>query len=197
MKRINHVLLLLLFTGLLQFSAQSAGAQDMSVEPGDTAPEFEAISAEGDLWKSSDHVGQKILVVYFYPAAMTGGCTDQACSFRDDRTTLTEMGAEVVGVSGDQVSSLQVFKRVNNLNFPLLSDEDGSVARAFGVPVGEGGSITRVVDGEEIILNRDVSTARWTFIIDLEGKIVYKDTEVDAAGDSQTVISAIEQLALN
>lgn len=176
---------------------QSAAAQDMNLEIGDPAPEFEAISADGDVWQSNDYTGEKILVVYFYPAAMTGGCTAQACSFRDDRTTLNEMGAEVVGISGDTVSNLQVFKKANKLNFPLLSDADGSIARSFGVPVGDGGSITREVDGEEVELAREVTTSRWTFIIDRDGKIVYKDTEVDAAGDSRAVISAIKQLALH
>src|SRR5690625_4299101 len=80
------------------------------VEIGDTAPEFEAVTAEGDLWKSSDYSGDQILVVYFYPAAMTGGCTAQACSFRDDRTELTGLGAEVIGISGDNPDGLKVFK---------------------------------------------------------------------------------------
>ncbi|MEX2572829.1 MAG: peroxiredoxin [Balneolaceae bacterium] len=178
-------------------SIQIATAQEVHLNIGDDAPEFEARSADGDVWRSSDHVGESLLVVYFYPAAMTGGCTQQACNFRDDRTTLTEMGAEVVGISGDEVSGLQVFKRVNNLNFPLLSDHDGQVARAFGVPTRDGSTITREVDGEEITLTREITTARWTYIINLEGKIVYKDTKVNAAGDSKAVISAIEQLAVN
>src|SRR5690625_4793 len=167
------------------------------VEIGDTAPEFEAVTAEGDLWKSSDYSGDQILVVYFYPAAMTGGCTAQACSFRDDRTELTGLGAEVIGISGDNPDGLKVFKKVNNLNFPLLSDSDGTIARKFGVPVSDGGSIVREVDGEEVELEREVTTARWTFIIDRDGKIVYKDTEVNAEGDSKAVISAIRTLASN
>lgn len=182
---------------LILFTSTLLNAQDMNLNIGDTAPSFEATSAEGELWRSSDHTGDKILVVYFYPAAMTGGCTAQACSFRDDRTRLTEMGAEVVGISGDQVRNLQVFKRVNNLNFPLLSDPEGKIAQSFGVPVRAGSTITREVDGEEVELSRDVTTARWTFIIDRDGKIVYKDTEVDAGGDSKAVISAIEKLASN
>ena len=196
MKRIVRTILVLTVASLVMVALQyePLNAQTMNLEPGNPAPEFEAMNAEGELWRSADHVGKKILVVYFYPGAMTGGCTDQACNFRDDRTKLTEMGAEVVGISGDPVSNLELFKRVNNLNFPLLSDEQGTIARAFGVPVRGGGTITRVVDGEEKVLTREISTARWTFIIGLDGKIAYKDTEVNAAGDSKTVIEAIENM---
>ncbi len=182
---------------ILLLAIQPAGSQTVNLEVGDLAPEFRAPSADNEIWSSRDHIGEKLLVVYFYPAAMTGGCTAQACSFRDDRTVLTEMGAEVVGISGDNVEGLKLFKRLNNLNFPLLSDESGEIARAFGVPVRDGGTIVREVDGKEVELTRSVTTSRWTFIIGKDGRILYKDTEVDAAGDSQAVIDAIRQLALN
>lgn len=186
-----------LLSGMILVAVASVAAQDVNLEPGDPAPEFEAVTAEGEQWRSQDHLGESILVVYFYPAAMTGGCTDQACSFRDNRTKLTELGAEVVGISGDQIRNLQIFKRTNNLNFPLLSDPKGEIARAFGVPVRDGGTITREVDGEEVELSRDITTARWTFIIGRDGNILYKDTDVDAAGDSESVITVIEGLAQN
>lgn len=188
-------------TTLMTFSlllySSGADAQDVHLETGDPAPKFEGMSDSGDLWKSSDHVGESLLVVYFYPAAMTGGCTNQACSFRDNRTKLTELGAEVVGISGDEVKSLQLFKRMNNLNFPLLSDPNGEIAKSFGVTLRDGGTITRVVDGEEVELTRQVTTSRWTFIIDRTGTIVYKDTEVNASGDGEAVLSAIEQMVMN
>ncbi len=160
---------------------------------GDPAPEFEAMTDEGEVWKSSEH-DSGILVVFFFPAAMTGGCTAQACSFRDNRSQLVDMGAEVVGISGDQIRNLQIFRRTNNLNFPLLSDADGSIARAFGVPVRDGGTITSEVDGEQLELTRNVTTARWTFIIDEDGKIVYVDTEVQADVDSEAVIAALREM---
>lgn len=168
-------------------------AQDIALNVGDEAPEIEATTADGEVW-TRDQVRDKYLVLYFYPAAMTGGCTKQACAFRDDRTKLLKMGAEVVGVSGDRVEGLRIFKQAHNLNFPLLSDEQGAIARSFGVPVGDGGTVTREVGGEEVQLTRDISTARWTFIIAPDGKIVYRDTEVDAAGDSQNVIDALQRL---
>lgn len=191
MKKTKVAFFLLIITGTFLIAPQTTNAQDMSLNIGDPAPEFEALSANGELWHSSDHTDGKFLVVYFYPAAMTGGCTAQACSFRDNRTQLTELGAEVVGISGDSVENLVVFKRVNNLNFPLLSDPEGTIARSFGVPTRAGASITREVDGEDIELSRDITFSRWTFIINPEGTIVYKDTEVDAAGDSEAVIVAI------
>lgn len=179
---------------LLLLTATPAYAQDVVLNVGDEAPAFEGVTADGETWRSSDVIGDRLLVVYFYPAAMTGGCTKQACAFRDDRTKLTELGAEVVGISGDRVEGLQVFKKAHRLNFPLLSDAEGAIARAFGVPVRDGGEVTQTVDGETVTLTRDVTTARWTFIIDRDGTIVYRDTEVDAAGDSQAVIAAIERL---
>lgn len=184
-----------LFSAVLAVSLFSGvRAQDVDLKIGDAAPEFEAPAADGSIWKSADHVGDGLLVVYFYPAAMTGGCTAQACSFRDNRTRLTELGADVIGVSGDNLEGLEVFRRTNRINFPLLSDADGAVARSFGVPVHDGGVIEQEVDGEKVELVRNVTTARWTFIIDADGKIVYKNTDVDAAGDGEEIVAAVTRL---
>src|SRR5712675_1728769 len=88
-------------------SGRSALAQDkqdkVDLKVGDAAPSFSAKDDTGADWKSADHVGKKILVVYFYPASFTGGCTKQACAYRDDQKALNDAGAEVIGVSGDQV----------------------------------------------------------------------------------------------
>src|SRR5690606_13864045 len=130
----------------LGFASSPAAAQEAelrSLEVGDMAPDFSGLADNGEIWNSKEQRNGKILVVYFYPAAMTAGCTTQACLFRDNRTKLLEMGAEVVGVSGDRVANLKAFKGTNRLNFPLLSDTAGVIARAFGVPTREGGSITR------------------------------------------------------
>ncbi|MCA8987811.1 MAG: peroxiredoxin [Planctomycetaceae bacterium] len=174
-----------LLTGSLQ-------AADVNV--GDKAPEFSAQDDQGQVWNSSDHVGKKVLVVYFYPADMTGGCTKQACGFRDDMNTLKDKNVEVVGVSGDTVESHQLFKKAHELNFTLLADPSGDVAKAFGVPTKEGGSIDRTVDGKDYVLTRGVTASRWTFVIDQNGKVVYKDTAVKAAEDSQTIIKLIQKL---
>lgn len=180
---------------LLLGAAAAAHAQQGALEVGDPAPAFTGLADNGKPWRSADLMGKKILVVYFYPAAMTGGCTTQACMFRDSRSRLQELGAEVVGVSGDRVDGLKAFKGANKLNFPLLSDTAGVIARAFGVPLKDGGTIKRVVDGKEVTLTRDVTASRWTFIIDRSGRIAFRETEVDPAGDSEAVIAAIQRMA--
>lgn len=181
------------FAGVAVADAQQEALKDLKV--GDMAPVFEGLADNGQQWNSTEGRNGKLLVVYFYPAAMTAGCTTQACMFRDDRTKLLDMGAEVVGVSGDRIANLKAFKGTHRLNFPLLSDTAGVIAQAFGVPTREGGSIQREVGGQEVTLTRDVTAARWTFIIGRDGRIVFKETEVDPAGDSKTVLAAIQRLS--
>ena len=100
----------------------------------------------------------------------------------------------MVGVSGDQPEGLALFKKVHSLNFTLLADTDGGVARKFGVPLRGGGEISREVDGVEHVLKRGVTAARWTFLIDRQGKIALKNDKVNAVGDSQAILAAIEKL---
>ena len=180
-------LIIILFTSI----SYTAFAQ---VEVGDKSPHFSAMDDSNTLWNSRDFVKKKIIVVYFYPAAMTGGCTKQACAFRDDKSKLDELGAMVIGVSGDKVENLKYFKEAHDLNFPLLADHDGSIAEKFGVPMKDGGSIVRNIGGNDITLDRGVTSSRWTFIIDKKGKIVYKNTEVKAAEDSEQAIDIIRNL---
>ena len=113
------------------------------LDVGDQVGGFVANDDTGSLWSLHDHLGKRNIVVYFYPAAMTGGCTKQACAYRDRSAHLHELDAIVVGVSGDSVNNLKLFKQANQLNFTLLSDVDGSIARLFGVPIRDGGSIER------------------------------------------------------
>lgn len=195
--RTGILLATVLAGALIVHSAGVAGAQQTPAEGldvGDMAPDFEALSDDGTVWKSGEQRDGRILVVYFYPAAMTGGCTTQACLFRDNRSKLLEMGADVVGVSGDRIANLRAFKGSNRLNFPLLSDTTGTIAEAFGVPTGDGGTITREVEGEALTLTRDVTASRWTFIIGRDGRIAYKAVDVDPEGDTAAVIAAIERL---
>ena len=175
-------------------STAFADADQTQVKVGDKAPVFEAKDDTGKTWKSSDRVGKKVLVVYFYPADMTPGCTKQACGFRDDMKKLTGKDVEVVGVSGDSVRNHQLFKKVYDLNFTLLADEDGAVAKKFGVPLGKGRSITRTIGGKEEVLTRGVTAVRWTFVIDQKGLIVLKNTKVKAAKDSKAILKAVEKL---
>lgn len=171
-----------------------ADALEVTLSEGDVVPMFEAWAADGMVWRSEDHIGKKFIVVYFYPADLTGGCTRQACGFRDRMKDLEKAGVEVVGVSGDSVDNHQLFARINSLNFSLLADEDGKISKAFGVPVREGATITQMVDGVERSLVRGVTASRWTFVIDTDGRIVHKNTAVDAEQDSRNILETVRRL---
>lgn len=173
----------------------AADDKPVSLSVGDPAPTFQSTDDHGKAWKSSDHVGKKIVVVYFYPADLTGGCTKQACGFRDDMKPLADKGVEVVGVSGDSVKNHQVFKGVHDLKFTLLADEDGSVAKKFGVPLKPGGVVkTKDRDGNAVELKRGVTAMRWTFVIGKDGKIAYKNDKVNAAEDSKEILDVVGKL---
>jgi peroxiredoxin Q/BCP len=170
-----------------------ADEKSVGLDIGDQVPSFTANDDEGNLWDLKDHLGEKLLVMYFYPAAMTGGCTKQACGYRDSRNNLAELNIEVIGVSGDPVRNLQIFKKAHNLNFTLLSDVHGIIAEKFGVPSEKGkSSITRELNGKDVSLDRLFTEARWTFVIDKSGKIIYKDTNVNAENDSQNIINFLK-----
>ena len=175
----------------------SAGQKAVVLKVGDKAPLFNANDHLGGLWQANKVLKSgKILVVYFYPAAMTGGCTKQACAYRDASAPLKQEGIHVVGISGDPVKNLKYFRDAHGLNFPLLSDVNGYIARRFGVPIRDGGSIKRTVQGKEVTLERPFTFARWTFIVDASGKVIYKNTGVKAAEDTQTVIDFLKAQAL-
>ena len=110
---------------------------------------------------------------------------------------LTGKDVEVVGVSGDSVRNHQLFKKVYDLNFTLLADEDGAVAKKFGVLLRKGGSITRTIGGKEEVLTRGVTAARWTFVIDQKGLVVLKNTKVKAANDSKAILKVVKDLKEN
>ena len=162
---------------------------------GEKVPNFTALDDQGSKWvlkkqlKSADY-----LVIYFYPAAFTGGCTKQACSYRDQKGELESVGAQVVGVSGDKPETLGLFALEHSLNFTLLSDEDGEIANLFGVPQNDGGSITREIKGQSLDLERGTTIQRWTFILDQKGKLIYRDMEVNAVEDSNKVKEFLSSL---
>lgn len=175
------------------FLISSATAQELNV--GDKTTPFSAVSDRGVVWKAADVLEKKNLVLYFYPAAMTGGCTKQACAYRDDFHQIDSLDAIVVGVSGDAVKNLHLFKQQHNLNFTLLSDPDGKIAKKFGVPnTQEAKTIEREIDGINYQLTRMSTSSRWTFVLDKQGKIVYKSTKVNAANDSKAVLEVLKGL---
>jgi len=161
---------------------------------GEQVPDFSALDQDQSEWKLSDGMQQNdFLVLYFYPAAFTGGCTKQACSYRDQKSDLEALGAGIVGISGDKAETLKLFAQQHNLNFTLLSDHSGELAHMFGVPQGEGGSIMREIQGRSLNLERGSTIQRWTFVVDKQGKLIYKDSEVDAVNDSQKVLDFIQK----
>jgi len=192
MKNIPHILLFSLFPFLF-FTALPGQEKKPTLNAGDPAPHFTAVTDKGQPWDSRSVVGKKIIVVYFYPAAMTSGCTKQACSYRDDLNVLKQQGIEVIGVSGDYPEGLQYFRKAYDLNFTLLSDPEGKVAKAFGVPLRPGGEIKREIGGREVTLRRGVTAARWTFIIGKDGTILYVNTSVNAAEDSGQVLKIVRE----
>jgi len=155
---------------------------------GDVAPTFESRTDRDTTWSSTDTVGKKWVVVYFYPGDFTPGCTAQARAFRDALTKLTEQGVEVVGVSGDSVKTHELFKKAQQLNFTLLTDEDGELAKKFGVPFGPGAKVkAKDADGKPIDLERKGTAARWTFVIGKDGKIAYRNTKVTPAEGAKEI----------
>jgi thioredoxin-dependent peroxiredoxin len=177
-------------------TVDSASAADLKV--GDPAPKFNCKDDAGKDFKSSEVVGKKVVVVYFYPADFTGGCTKQACGFRDNFKPFADKGIEVLGISGDSVDGHKLFKAYHKLPFTLLADEDGAVAAKFGVPLlsKKGGSSQAIdADGKKVEIKQGVRTQRWTFVIDKDGKVAYVDKKVNAPEDYKKVMDAIEKLS--
>lgn len=185
MKKYTYILFFLLI-GFMSFA-------QTSLKVGDKAPLFSAPADNDQLWNLADYVGKKNIVLFFYPAAMTGGCTAQACSYRDELAGIEALDAIVVGISGDDVAAQKVFKRAHQLNYALLSDFDGSVATRYGVPTRDGGVLSRIVEEREYQLTRGVTASRWTFIIGKDGNVRYINQQVDAANDSKAVLEILSQ----
>lgn len=139
-------------------------------EPGDTAPDFTLTDSTGAQVSLSDYRGQRV-VVYFYPAAMTPGCTTQACDFRDSLDALTAQGIVVLGISPDTPEKLATFAERDGLTFPLLSDPDKEVLTAWGA-FGEKKNYGKVVQG----------VIRSTVVVDADGVVELAQYNVKATG---------------
>ena len=140
------------------------------LSPGDDAPTFTLPDADGKDVSLSDFRGRKV-VVYFYPAAMTPGCTKQACDFRDNLAELSDAGFVVLGISPDKPEQLARFRDRDALTFPLLSDQSRSVLTAYGA------------FGEKTMYGKTVTgVIRSTFVVDEGGKIETAQYNVKATG---------------
>ncbi|WP_309065430.1 thioredoxin-dependent thiol peroxidase [Microbacterium sp.] len=137
---------------------------------GSPAPDFALTDATGRTVRLGDFAGRR-LILYFYPAAFTPGCTTEACDFRDNLASLRGAGYEVVGVSGDDLDTLARFAEEDRLDFPLLSDPGHQVAKTYGAW------------GEKQIEGRTVTgVLRSTFVIDADGRIEHAEYRVDPNG---------------
>ncbi len=125
-----------------------------AIQVGDRAPDFELQAANGKLVKLSDFQGKKNVVLYFYPASETPGCTMQACAFRDAYSVFQELGAEVIGISGDSLNKQQGFQAHHQLPFLVLSDPGNRVRQQYGASTLFGlfpGRVTYIIDKEGIV----------------------------------------------
>jgi peroxiredoxin Q/BCP len=143
---------------------------DARLSPGDLAPDFTLTDQRGDAVTLSALRGKKV-VLYFYPEAMTPGCTTEACDFRDNLNSFASAGVQVVGVSKDDVDKLARFAERDRLNFELLSDPDLAVQQAYGV-WGEKSLYGKIV----------VGSIRSTFIVGEDGRIEKAMYNVKATG---------------
>lgn len=166
----------------------------VDLKVGDRAPDFTGVTDEGEDWDSRELAGKKNLIVYFYPADMTGGCTAEACAYRDALADLERDDVEVIGVSGDTVENHQHFKKEYKLNFTLLADPEGEISKAFGVKTGPGGSFKKLIGDADVTFERGITANRWTFVINKKWEIVSADHEVDAAKDSEKTLKIVEKL---
>ncbi len=140
------------------------------LQPGDTAPPFSLPAADGTTVSLADFVGRSV-IVYAYPAAMTPGCTTQACDFRDNLAQLADAGLDVVGISPDKPEKLAKFVAKEGLTFPLLADPDKHVLTAYGA------------FGEKKLYGRTVTgVIRSTLVVDPAGTIAHAFYGVKATG---------------
>ncbi len=137
---------------------------------GDTAPAFSLPNAAGTTTTLADFAGQRV-IIFFYPAAMTPGCTKQACDFRDNLHSLQSAGYQVVGVSPDPVAKLEKFVTRDELSYPLLSDADHGVALAYGA-WGEKKNYGKTYQG----------LIRSTIVVDQQGTVEMAQYNVRATG---------------
>ncbi|GAB3963839.1 thioredoxin-dependent thiol peroxidase [Actinoallomurus acanthiterrae] len=147
--------------------------------PGDVAPEFTLPDADGNPVSLSSYRGRRV-IVYFYPAAMTPGCTKEAVGFRDALPTLDEASVTVLGISPDEPAKLAKFRDRDELTFPLLADPETKVLQAYGA-YGEKKLYGKIM----------VGVIRSTFIVDADGKIEKAFYNVKATGHVERILKEL------
>ena len=167
--------LALLLTALWTVVAAAAGVPVV----GSPAPEFSLPDQAGRTVRLADFRG-KWVVLYFYPKDDTPGCTEEACAFRDDQAALTLLGAQVVGISLDDSASHAAFAKKYSLPFPLLADTEAKVSASYG-------AVTNLVVAK--------FAKRYTFLIDLQGRIAKAYLNVDTSRHSAEIVADLKRLA--
>lgn len=153
---------------------------EQKLSEGSIAPDFKLESDDGKSYSLSEFRGKKNVVLYFYPKDDTPGCTKEACSFRDNVSEFVQRNVQILGVSLDNIASHSKFKEKYDLNFPLLSDPDHKVSRAYGV--------YRL---KKIYGNEFWGIERSTFVIDKSGKIKKVFPHVSVNGHINEVLKSL------
>jgi len=165
MKKYNFLLIALFIVSFTVLQSCGGNAENLSV--GNPAPDFTLQDSDGNSYSLSSYTEKNPVIIYFYPKAGTPGCTKQACGIRDSFSKFKENDIVVLGISVDSKESIKEFIKDNNLNFPLLSDENKEVSKAYGV------------------LNNIGVDSRITFIVDKQGNIanILRDVDVETHAD--------------
>jgi len=165
MNKMKWIFIITLLTAVMLL--QSCGGNAENLKVGNPAPDFTLQDSDGNNYTLSDYRGKSPVVVYFYPKANSPGCTTEACGIRDSFAKFKENNIIIFGVSVDSKKAIKEFINDHNLNFPLLSDENKEVSKAYGV------------------LNNLGVDSRITFIIDKQGNIadIIRDVDVETHAD--------------
>jgi len=165
MNKMKWIFIITLLTAVMLL--QSCGGNAENLKVGNPAPDFTLQDSDGNNYTLSDYRGKSPVVVYFYPKANSPGCTTEACGIRDSFAKFKENNIIIFGVSVDSKKEIKEFINDHNLNFPLLSDENKEVSKAYGV------------------LNNLGVDSRITFIIDKQGNIadIIRDVDVETHAD--------------
>lgn len=150
---------------------------------GTNAPAFSLKNQQGETVSLKDFKGKKNVVLYFYPKAMTPGCTTQACGMRDSKAEFTKLDTVVLGVSPDPVARLEKFREKENLNFDLLSDEDHKIADKYGV-----WGLKKFMGREYMGINRV------SFVIDKQGKLRHVMEKVKTKTHNDDILAIVESI---
>lgn len=142
---------------------------------------FTATDQNGDSFDASNYIGHQPLVIYFYPKDFTPGCTKEACSFRDRYEDFQELGAKVIGISGDSENSHKRFAKKYNLPFTLLSDASGKLRKQFGVKK----SLLGLIPGRE------------TFIFDAKGLLILRFNSLNAEPHIRKALKTLKSIKID